>query len=78
MHPELETLLKALDAYLQAKAGEEADQRLARYEALLEEMCDRTRIQREILERAVRRAYQRWQWAEDPIFPKALRKTRLE
>jgi hypothetical protein len=78
MNPELEALLKAWDAYLQAQAGEEADRLLARYDAQLEEVCARRRIRKELLDRAVQRSYQRWQWAGDPKFPRALRKTKLE
>ena len=78
MNPELEALLKAWDAYLQAREGEEADRLLARYEAQLEEICGRRKIRKELLERAVWRSYQRWQWADDPKFPRALRKTKLE
>ena len=78
MSPELEDLLKAWDAYLQAGRGEEADRLLASYESGLEEVCARTNIARDLLDRAVQRAYQRWQWADDPKFPSALRKTKLE
>ena len=34
MNPELEALLKAWDAYLQAQEGEEADHLLALYDAV--------------------------------------------
>ena len=78
MSPELESLLKAWDAYLQAAQGEEADRLLASYESRLEDVCARTKITKELLDRAVQRAYQRWQWADDPNFPRALRKTKLE
>ena len=59
MNPELEALLKAWDAYLQAQAGEEADRVLARYEAQLGAICARRKISRELLDRAVQRSYQR-------------------
>ncbi len=78
MNPELEALLKAWDAYLQAEKGQEADRLLERYDAKLEEVCSRTRVGKEVLDRAVQRAYQRWQWADDPTFPHALRKSKLE
>ena len=78
MNPELEALPKTWDAYLQAQAGEEADRWLAQYDSQLEEVCARRRLRKELLDRAVQRAYQRWQWAEDPNFPRALRKTKLE
>lgn len=77
MNPELEALLKAWDAYLQAQEGEEADRLFEQYDARLEEVCSRSKVSKEILDRAVQRAYQRWQWADDPKFPRALRKTRL-
>jgi hypothetical protein len=78
MNPELEALLKAWDAYLQAQEGEEADHLLALYDAQLEVICARRKIRKELLDRAVQRGYQRWQWADDPSFPRALRKTNLE
>ena len=78
MNPELEALLKAWDAYLQAAQGPEADRLLALYATRLEEVCARTRIGKEMLDRAVQRAYQRWQWADDPTFPRALRKTQFD
>lgn len=78
MNPELEALLKAWDACLQAEKGKEADRLLALYDSRLEEICARTKISKEVLDRAVQRAYQRWQWADDPKFPRALRKTKLE
>ena len=78
MNPELEALLRAWDAYLQAGKGQEADQLLAQYEAQLEEVCARRRLQKELLDRAVQRAFLRWQWADDPKFPPALRKTKID
>ncbi|MBI4658676.1 MAG: hypothetical protein HY735_07475 [Verrucomicrobia bacterium] len=78
MNPELEALLKAWDAYLRAKKGQEADRLLERYDAQLEEVCCRTKVGKEILDRAVQCAYQRWQWADAPKFPHALRKSKLE
>jgi len=59
MDPELEALLKAWDAYLQAQQGQEAERLLALYDSQLEEISARTRIKKELLDRAVRRAYQR-------------------
>ena len=78
MNPELEALLKAWDAYLQSEVGQEADRLLAFYDSRLEEISGRTRIKKELLDRSVQRAYQRWQWADDPKFPRALRKTKLD
>lgn len=78
MNPELEDLLKAWDAYLQAGRGEEAEELLSDYEIRLEGVCARTKLQKELLDRAVQRAYQRWRWADDPQFPKALRNLKLE
>lgn len=78
MNPELEALLKAWDAYLEAQGGGEANRLLALYDAQLELICSRRKTSKELLDRAVQRAYQRWQWAGDPEFPKALRKTRLD
>ena len=59
MDPELEALLKAWDAYLQAQQGQEAERLLALYDSQLEEISARTRIKKELLDRAVQRAYQR-------------------
>ena len=53
MNPELEALLKAWDAYLQATQGQEAERLLALYDARLEEVCTRTKIKKEFLDRAV-------------------------
>lgn len=78
MNPELEALLKAWDAYLQAEKGQEADRLLALFDSRLEDVCARTKISKEVLDRAVQRAFRRWQWADDPKFPRALRKTKLE
>lgn len=46
MNPELEALLKAWDAYLQAQEGEEADRLLEQYDARLEEVCSRCMAER--------------------------------
>ena len=61
MNPELEALLKAWDAYLQAQRGPEADRLLALYDAQLEEICARRKLSKELPDRAVQRSYQRWQ-----------------
>ena len=37
-----------------------------------------SRVAKLLADRAVQRAYQRWQWADDPKFPPALRKAKLE
>lgn len=78
MNPDLEALLKAWDAYLQAREGREAEELLAVYDGRLEEICGRTGVKKELLDRAVQRTYQRWQWADDPRFPKPLRKNKLD
>ena len=59
MNQELEALLKAWDAYIVHGKGEEAERLFAMYESRLEDVCARTRVAKEIMHRAVRRAYQR-------------------
>jgi len=44
---------------LQAAQGQEAEQLLALDEARLEKVCARTKIKKELLDRAVQRSYQR-------------------
>ncbi len=78
MHPQLEALLRAWDTYLSAQEGAEADGLLATYEAQLEEISSRAKVSKALMHRAVLRAYQRWQWADDPKFPRELRKSRLD
>ena len=63
---------------MQAAQGQEAERLLALYDAQLEEVCTRTKIKKEFLDRGVQRAYQRWQWADDPKFPRELRKTKFD
>lgn len=44
MNPELEALLKSWDAFLQAEKGLQAERLHAAYEARLEAVCNRTRV----------------------------------
>jgi hypothetical protein len=45
MDPELEALLKAWDAYLQAQEGQEADRLLALYDTQLPRALRKTRLE---------------------------------
>ena len=69
MNEELERLVKALDAYLEGKEGLEAARLLASYESLLEAVCARTGTSKEIMDRSVQRAYERWRSANTSKFP---------
>ena len=60
MNPELEALIKALDAYLEA-TGSEAQRLLLVYESRLEEVVSgRPGLSKTSLHRAVESAYRRW------------------
>lgn len=59
MHPELETLLKALDAALAAR-GDEAERLKSLYEGRVEDAALRAEVRAEQMDRAVQRAYPRW------------------
>ena len=69
MNEELERLVKSLDAYLEGKEGIEAARLLARYESLLEIVCVRTGTSKEMMDRSVQRAYERWRSANRIKFP---------
>lgn len=62
MNAELEALLKAYDAFLEARgAEEEEEERLfALYESRLEEVSLHTSVSKEALHRAVKKQYLRW------------------
>ena len=73
MRPELETLLKAYDAFKQAPDGPDAARLRAIYEAALEEASRVTKTNAELLHRAVSRYHVRWVRANlPPGFPKQL------
>ena len=61
MNPELEALILAREAALQARSGNEADQLLEKYFALIDETAERhAGLSREALRRAVEQAHARW------------------
>ena len=60
MDPELEALLKSYDAFLEARGGADEQQLFALYESRLEDAAQRGRINKESLDRAVRRKYTGW------------------
>jgi hypothetical protein len=70
MHPELDRLIKALEAY-QSAAPEDALRFFALYQAQVEEVASRMRTGKELLDRAVRRQFWRIAGAEDrpPTMP---------
>jgi hypothetical protein len=70
MTPELEQLLKAWDAYLQEPKGPEADRLLALFESRLEDYSATSRLNRDVLLRAIKWKYSRWRRATDPGFPR--------
>ena len=78
MDPELEALLKVWDAYQVQEEGAEAERLFAVYEARLTSIATARKLQTEILHRAVKKAFCRWQWADDPKFPRDLRKITLD
>lgn len=55
MNPELEALLRAWQARLEAREGIEAERLLSAYESSLDEVCARRKVKKEALDRAVRR-----------------------
>jgi hypothetical protein len=66
MNSELEALVRALDAVIQARGGQEAEQLEAIYQARLEEVLLRSPgLSRERLVAAVDFARRKWQRAED-------------
>jgi hypothetical protein len=74
MHPELESLLRAYDAYREAR-GAESHARLQLYEARLAEIAEgHGAVSKESLHRAVKAAYWRWvhrQQKPSTLSPKA-------
>ncbi|MGA2659575.1 MAG: hypothetical protein ABSH34_18880 [Verrucomicrobiota bacterium] len=73
MNPELEALLKAWDAFLEAPEGAGANRLQLLYEASLEEAANHSRTTKEALHRAVMRYHPRWVRANlPPGFPKQL------
>lgn len=78
MNPELEALIKAWAAYVDARGTLEDERLLSLYQSRLEDVCARTKVDRDSLHGAVLRAYQRWQWADDPAFPNPLKKLKLD
>jgi hypothetical protein len=64
MNKQLEELLKAWDAYVQAPKGVEADRLLSLYESTLEEHCERSGASPERLHTGLRRQYWRWLQAQ--------------
>jgi hypothetical protein len=68
MKPELEALLKLLDAYFEADPAE-ADAAYERYQIKLQESSNATRIATETLDLAVRKKYPRWCRATSPRHP---------
>ena len=77
MNQELEALLKSWDFFVNA-APSEANRLLKLYETQLQETALARKVPSEMLHRMVRRSYQRWQWADDPKFPRDLRKIGLD
>jgi hypothetical protein len=64
MNKQLEELLKAWDAYVQARKGIEADRCLAFYQSLLEDHCQHSRVPKERLHLGLQRQYWRWVQAQ--------------
>ena len=61
MNPDLEALILALDAIIEARNGAEAEKLQAKYDAKLEEVLARfPSLSRDRLERAVDFAYRKW------------------
>ena len=61
MNPELEVLVKALDAVIEVRAGDQADRFEAEFEARIEEVRSRQpNLSRERLLRAVDFAHRKW------------------
>ena len=60
MDPEIETLLKSYEAFLEARGGSGEQRLFALYESRLEDAANSRRINREALDWAVRRKYAGW------------------
>lgn len=78
MNQDLDALLRAWDAYLQAPNGPEAKRLRALYESKSADIAVDRKVSREVLHRIVERAYQRWQRPDDPKFPRDLRNINLD
>jgi vacuolar-type H+-ATPase subunit E/Vma4 len=73
MKPDLERLLKAMDAFKQATNRHEDARLRALYQAELEAVAETLKLNKEILDRVVIRYYPRWVRANlPPGFPKHL------
>ena len=70
MNQELEGLLKAWEAYLEATSSTEAKRLRGVYNSRVNDICERSKANRETIHRIVVRVYQHWQWSTDPNFPK--------
>jgi hypothetical protein len=66
MNPELEALIRALEAVIQARGGDEAERLDANFQAKLEEVLGRRPgLSRARLMRAVDFAHRKWQHARE-------------
>ena len=73
MKPDLERLLKAMDAFRQAPNRYEDARLRASYQAELETVADARKVDRDTLDRLITRYYPRWVRANlPPDFPKTL------
>ncbi len=73
MKPDLERLLKAMDAFRQAPNRDEDARLRALYQADLESAAEARKLDRDTLDRLVTRCYPRWVRANlPPGFPKML------
>ena len=77
MDTDLELLIKFWDAFVNCAPGE-AERLRQVYDEKVNEIAQARKLSPLLLDRAVQRAYQRWQWADDPKFPRDLRKIRLD
>ncbi len=60
MDPELESLLKSFDAFIEARGGANEAQFFAAYKSRVEELASSRRIKPETLDSAVRKKYLAW------------------
>ena len=60
MNPQLEALLKACVAFLQARRDEDAVELFALYESRLQDLAAGSNIEKDALHRAVKIQYSRW------------------
>ena len=73
MTPDLERLLKAMDAFRQAPNRHEDARLRARYQTELEKVAEARKLDKDTLDRIVTRYYPRWVRASlPPGFPKTL------